>query len=138
MRQLINKYQLKTTSLVNDVIIMHNFNFSVEFFFLMKWKTYSLVTWSHLNPNLKWLAFLKPCQISKMKLFLKMVNSFQPLTIFARRSLLDVWVGSGHLRPLLTHFVPLVSFDTPWKHQKAKCFLMFSGGIEIDQCYEMA
>ena len=27
---------------------------------------------------------------------------------------------------MLTHFVPLISFDTPWKHQKTRSFL-FSG-----------
>ena len=27
----------------------------------------------------------------------------------------------------LTYFMPLVSFDTPWKHQKTSGFLMFSG-----------
>ena len=27
--------------------------------------------------------------------------------------------------------MPLISFDTPWKHQKARGFLMFSGVIEI-------
>ena len=32
--------------------------------------------------------------------------------------------------PILTHFMWLVSFCTPWKHQKIKGFLMFSGGIE--------
>ena len=42
------------------------------------------------------------------------------------------------LNPLpLTHFKPLVSFYTPWKHQKTFGFIMFSGGIETDQCFEM-
>ena len=27
----------------------------------------------------------------------------------------------------LTHFTPLICFDTPWKHQKTYDFLMFSG-----------
>ena len=27
----------------------------------------------------------------------------------------------------LTHFTPLISFDTPWKHHKTKGFQMFSG-----------
>ena len=36
----------------------------------------------------------------------------------------------------LTHIMPLVSFDTPWKHQKTFGFL-FSGGIERDQWHEM-
>ena len=31
---------------------------------------------------------------------------------------------------LLTHFMPLVSFDTPSKHQKTRGFQMFSGVIE--------
>ena len=30
----------------------------------------------------------------------------------------------------LTNFMSLVSFYTPWKHQKTEGFLMFSGGIE--------
>ena len=38
----------------------------------------------------------------------------------------------GHL----THFLPLVSFYTPWKHHKTRGFLMFTGGIERDQWYE--
>ena len=31
----------------------------------------------------------------------------------------------------------LVSFYTPWKHQKTKDFPMFSGGIERDQWDEI-
>ena len=34
-------------------------------------------------------------------------------------------------------FMPLVSFDTPWKYQKTSGFRMFSGGIERDQCHEV-
>ena len=33
----------------------------------------------------------------------------------------------------LTHFMLLVSFYTPWNHQKTKDFLMFSGGRVRDQ-----
>ena len=36
----------------------------------------------------------------------------------------------------LTHFMPLISFDTPRK-QKNRGFLMFSGGIKRDQWHEM-
>ena len=44
----------------------------------------------------------------------------------------------GGLRSFsLTHFMPLVSFDTPRKHQKTFGFLMFSRGIERDQWNEM-
>ena len=38
---------------------------------------------------------------------------------------------------ILTHFMPLVSFYTPWKHQKPKGFLMPSMGIERDQWHEI-
>ena len=37
----------------------------------------------------------------------------------------------------LIHFMPLISFDTPWKHQKTSGFLMFSGGMKRDQWHEM-
>ena len=37
----------------------------------------------------------------------------------------------------LTHFIPLISFDTPWKHQKTRGFRMFSGAIKRDQWHEM-
>ena len=38
---------------------------------------------------------------------------------------------------ILTHFMPLISFYTPWKHQKTYGCLMFSGDIERDQWHEM-
>ena len=31
---------------------------------------------------------------------------------------------------MLTHFIPLVSFDTLWKHAKTAAFLMFSWGVK--------
>ena len=37
---------------------------------------------------------------------------------------------------ILTHFMPLISFYTPWK-QKISGFLMVVGGIEKDQWHEM-
>ena len=37
----------------------------------------------------------------------------------------------------LIHFMPLVSFYTPSKHQKTYGFLMFSGGVERDQWHEL-
>ena len=40
-------------------------------------------------------------------------------------------------RHILTHFMSLVSFDTPGKCQKTKGFVIFSGGIERDQWHEM-
>ena len=32
----------------------------------------------------------------------------------------------------LTHFMPLISFDTSWKHQKIRGFLVFSGEVSKD------
>ena len=37
----------------------------------------------------------------------------------------------------VTHFMPLVSFYIPWKHQKTFGFLIFSGGIERGHWHEM-
>ena len=34
-----------------------------------------------------------PCQTSKMKRFVKTVNSFWPLAITAKHSILDIWQG---------------------------------------------
>ena len=43
----------------------------------------------------------------------------------------------NNFRAPLTHFMPLMSFDTPGKHKKARGFLMFSGGIKRDQWHQM-
>ena len=40
-------------------------------------------------------AYLEPCQTSKEELFAKVVNCFQPWTIFAKNSILDVWCLTG-------------------------------------------
>ena len=45
-------------------------------------------------------------------------------------------VGNILKMKLLIHFRPLISFYTPYKHQKTKAFLMFSKGIERDQWHE--
>ena len=37
----------------------------------------------------------------------------------------------------LNHFMALISFDTSWKHQKNRNFLMLSGGIKRHQWHEM-
>ena len=38
-------------------------------------------------------AYSEPCQKFKMERFVKIVNHFQPLTIFAKRFILDMWGG---------------------------------------------
>ena len=41
------------------------------------------------------------------------------------------------LKPFLTHFWPVFPFYTPWKHQKTKGFLVFSGGMKWEPWPEM-
>ena len=40
--------------------------------------------------------YSEPSETSKMKPFAKMVNSWKLLTIFAKSSISDVWVGSEY------------------------------------------
>ena len=47
-----------------------------------------------VNSFLKEVLYSEPCQTSKMELFLKIINGRKPLTIFAKSSILDVWLGS--------------------------------------------
>ena len=62
-------------------------------------------------------AYLEPNQSSKKELPAKTINDFEPLTIFAKSSTLDVWLGSEWDSGLtiiffikcknLSHFIPL-------------------------------
>ena len=36
-------------------------------------------------------TYSEPCETSKMERFVKIVNNFKPLTIFGKRSILDIW-----------------------------------------------
>ena len=38
-------------------------------------------------------SYPSPCQTPKMELFEIIVNDFQPVTIFAESSILDLWAG---------------------------------------------
>ena len=40
--------------------------------------------------------YLQPSQTYKMELFAKIVNGFQPLIVFTKRSSLDVWLRSEY------------------------------------------
>ena len=42
-------------------------------------------------------TYSEPWYTSKMKLFVKLVNSFQPLPISAKNYVLDIWHGSGYV-----------------------------------------
>ena len=59
------------------------------------------------------------------------------LNIFLDFTSINTKVFRELLPTLLTHFMPLISFDTLWKHQKTRGFLMFSEGIKRDQWHEM-
>ena len=41
-------------------------------------------------------AYPKPSLVSKLELFVKIANMFQPFIIFAKSSALDVWLGSEY------------------------------------------
>ena len=39
-------------------------------------------------------AYSECCQTSKMEIFVKIIINFQPLKIFAKNPILDIWQGS--------------------------------------------
>ena len=97
-----------------------------------------------------------PCKMRELLvlswwLFLSLRNVWQMVTLlqytiktdgFHQQKHKNLWITNqvelqwGTLLSL-THFMPLISFDTPWKHQKTRGFLMFSVGIKRDQWHEM-
>ena len=50
-------------------------------------------------------AYLEPSRISKLKLFAKIDNGFQTYTIFAKRFILDVRLGSEYASEMLVYCV---------------------------------
>ena len=40
--------------------------------------------------------YSEPCQTYKMELFAKIFNGFPPLTVLAKSSILDIWLGSKY------------------------------------------
>ena len=65
-------------------------------------REFPILLWHNLKYNafadyaLQSVAYSKPCQSSKIERFVKIVNGFKPLTIFARCSVLDVWQSSEY------------------------------------------
>ena len=41
-------------------------------------------------------AYSELSRISKMDLFMKIIHGWEPFTIFAKTSILDVWLGSEY------------------------------------------
>ena len=62
-------------------------------------------------------AYLKLCQTSKMELFVKIWNGFQLLTIFVKRSILNIWQGSEYDSAWFTHSLP---FTDKFQHSLLK------------------
>ena len=50
-------------------------------------------------------AYLEPSRISKLKLFAKIDNGFQTYTIFAKRFILDVRLGSEYASEMLVYCI---------------------------------
>ena len=55
-----------------------------------------------------WGKLYKPSQTSKMELFAKKANGFQPLSIIAKSLISDVWLGSTYA------YVSLIKIITFW------------------------
>ena len=49
-------------------------------------------------------AYSEHCQTSKMERFEKIIEDFEPLTIFAKRSILYVWQGSEYAPAVDAYF----------------------------------
>ena len=65
-----------------------------------------ILTDAHLSTPLR-VVFRKPCQRSKMERFAKIVKGIQPLTIFAKHSILDVCQCSEYASTTSLHLFRL-------------------------------
>ena len=80
------------------------------------------ITYNHLN----WSSFLL-----YLLVFMQNYRNSQAICYSSRLNL--ILAAPLKVTPLniqLTHFWPMFSFYTPWKHQKTLGFLVFSGGIK--------
>ena len=86
-------------------------SFQIYFRFVQKFASDFRLIW---RENFCWSLFLEKLQFSSLQLPWKrdFSSGFSQLQI----------------QVFLTHFSPMSHFHTPWK---PKCFLMFSGGIEM-------
>ena len=56
------------------------------------WEVTFFYHFGSVSPLLQYSeAYLEPCQISKMKCFVKIFKGFQPLTIFTKHFILGIW-----------------------------------------------
>ena len=102
------------------------------------WRLSNVTFWP--KPNMRNKVFLKlVCSIFLLKILERDWN-YNKIKVLKFEKSWDKLLGKNSLYrqsgKRLTHFMPLISFDTPWKHQKTRGFRMFSGGIKSDQWNE--
>ena len=78
-----------------------------------------------------WLRLLN------MNFFIENASGVDHLYVTSFKCLKSLFIRAIVFQWILTHFMPLISFDSPWKHHKNRGFLMSSGGIKRDQWHEM-
>ena len=82
-------------------------------------------------------TFKKTCLVSiffiPLVIFWSTLDMHDTTTQNFRINLLLQWIFIY----FLTHFIPLISFDTPWKYQKTRGFSDVLGGSKRDQWYEV-
>ena len=75
--------------------------------------------------------YLEPCQTPKMETLVKIICSYKPFSIFAKRFILDVWQGSENahilqyltIRLLSALTISLsISLQMRWKRRTLKRF----------------
>ena len=97
-----------------------------------------------LPTNGQWWSFLVSTvnfeQIYFVKVIQTLESNYKKLETINERSQQhnSLNFAEVELNFTITHLVPLVYFHTPWKYQKTKGLLVFSGGIERDHWHEMS
>ena len=109
-----------------------------------KWKTLLIIFKIMITVD---LTAKKAVMKKKLQLSLKLISQNQSVTwrlisqnwsvtlivVFRKKKTSTLMlILMNQLTWQLTHFMSMISFDTPWKHQKTSGFLMFSGGTEKD------
>ena len=119
----------------------------VTFYGKLKSATYIVIKHQRFNKKLNFLARDTSCiKLPKRRLVVKthrISNSFSPrvrkeiLKLKKYSHISHICLSSSWICIFLIHFMQLVSFYTPWKHQKTFGFLIFLGSIVGDQWHEM-
>ena len=111
----------------------------LEIFFSLKLQTHRLLKLSYYYRKvLKICISLTAWKVSVFGIFLVHIFPHSDLIYTKKTTSTDtftqwLWcIVSAYFKCFLTHFIPLISFCTPWKHQKTSGFLILSGCIERD------